>query len=184
MEASAVVKHFNKLKDSLTSFGSGFEVAAVDQLVLEGAPEGFHGGIIVAVTFAAHGSDGLGVLEGAAIVLTGVLNAPVGMKHQACGRLALTPGHAPGGQDQFGVDVFAHGPARQAPAVKVQNAGQIEPAFLGVDVSDVAEPDLVGGARSGQFGQAVRSNGLVMVAVGGADPEPAFGAATEALLAH
>ena len=124
------------------------------------------------------------LLEGVAIVVAGVLNAAVGMEHQACGRLAMSPGHAPGGQDQFGVDVLAHGPAGQAPAVKVQDAGQVEPAFLGVDVGDVAEPDLVGGARSGQFGQAIGSNGLVVVAVGGADPEPAFGAATEALLAH
>ena len=176
MEASAVVKHFNKLKDGLTSFGSGFEVAAVDQLVLEGAPEGFHGGIIVAVTFAAHGSDGLGLVECVAVVVTGVLDAAVGMKHQAGRGLTMSQGHAPSGQNQFGVDVFAHGPAGEPAAVKVQNAGQIEPAFLGGDIGDVTEPDLVGSAGSGQIGQGVGGNGRVVVAVGRTDPEPAFGA--------
>src|ERR1039458_8806885 len=72
----------------------------------------------------------------------------------------------------------------RASAVEVQNAGQVEPTLLGLDVSDVANPDLVGRTRSGQIGQAVGGNGLVVVAVGRTDPEPAFGASTEALLAH
>ena len=59
MQALAVVKHFDEIKDGLASLGSGFEVAAVDQFLFERAPEGFHGGIVVAVAFAAHGGDGL-----------------------------------------------------------------------------------------------------------------------------
>ena len=92
-----VVKHFDKIKDGLASLGSGFEVAAIDEFVFEGAPERFHSGIIVAVTFAAHGSDGLGLLECVAVVVTGVLDAAVGMKHQARRRLAMSQRHAPGG---------------------------------------------------------------------------------------
>ena len=56
-EALAVVKRFDVIKDCLASLGSGFEVAAIDQFLFEGAPEGFHGGIVVAVAFAAHGGD-------------------------------------------------------------------------------------------------------------------------------
>ena len=59
MEALAVVKHFDKIKDGLARLGSCFEVAAVDQFLFECAPEGFHGGIVVAVALAAHGGDGL-----------------------------------------------------------------------------------------------------------------------------
>ena len=96
----------------------------------------------------------------------------------------MSQGHAPGGQNQFGVNVFAHGPAGEAAAVKVQNAGQIEPAFLGGDIGDVPKPDLVGRAGGGQIGQAIGGDGLVVIAVGGADAEAAFGASTEALQAH
>lgn len=184
MESAAVIEYFDKLEDGLASFGSAFEVAAVDQFVFESAPEGFHGGVIVAVGFAAHGRDGLGLLECVAVVVAGVLDAAVGVKHQASWRLALGQRHAPGGQDQLGVEVLAHSPAGQPAAVEVQNAGQVEPAFLGVDVSDVADPDLVGRIRSGQFGQPIGGDGLVVVAVGGAGPEPAFGASLEVLLAH
>ena len=42
-------------------------MAAVDEFLFEGAPEGFHGGNVVAVGFAAHGGQGLGALEGLAI---------------------------------------------------------------------------------------------------------------------
>ena len=59
MQAAAVVKHFYKLKDGVPGLLPGFEVAAIDQFLFECAPEGFHGGIVVAVALAAHGGDGL-----------------------------------------------------------------------------------------------------------------------------
>src|ERR1039458_2553044 len=97
MEASAVVKGLDEIKDGLAGLGSGFEVAAIHEFMFEGAPEGFHGGIVIAVAFAAHGGNGLGALEGMAIVVAGVLNTAVGVEHQACGRLAMSQSHAPGG---------------------------------------------------------------------------------------
>src|ERR1035438_4159177 len=93
------------------------------------------------------------------------------MKDQTSGRLTMSQGHPPSGQDQFGVDVFAHGPSGEAAAVQIHDASQIEPAFLGRYVSDVPEPDLVGGAGSGQVRQAIGGDGLVVVAVGGADTD-------------
>ena len=42
MEALAVVKDLNELKDGLADLGPGFEAAAVDQFMFEGAPQGFH----------------------------------------------------------------------------------------------------------------------------------------------
>jgi len=41
---------------------------------------------------------------------------------------------------------------------------------------------LIGGAWSGQIGQAIGGDGLAVVAVGGVDPEPTLGASAEALL--
>jgi len=184
VEASAVVEHFNNIENSLASLGSSFEVATIDVFICESASKGLHGSVVVAVAFAAHGGVSCAFCRGLAIVVTGVLNTAVGMKHQAGGWLALSQGHAPSGQDKFGVDVFTHGPACQVSAVKVQNAGQVQPALVGGYIANVPKPDLVGGARRGQERQAIEGNGLVVVAVGGADSEPNFGASTEALLAH
>ena len=56
MEALAVIKSFDEVEDGQASLGSGFEVAPVDKLQFERAPKGFHGGVVVAAGFAAHGS--------------------------------------------------------------------------------------------------------------------------------
>lgn len=107
MEALAVVKHFDKIEDGLAGLGPGCEMAAVDELLFEGAPEGFHGGIVITVGFAAHGSDGLSVLEGVAVVETGILDTAIRMKNQACGWLTLSHRHIPSSEDEFGIDVLA-----------------------------------------------------------------------------
>ena len=77
MEALAVVKDLNELEDGLAGLGVGFEVSAVDQFVFEGAPERLHRGVVVAVAFPAHGRDGLGMVERAAIGVAGVLHPAV-----------------------------------------------------------------------------------------------------------
>ena len=57
--------------------------------------------------------------------------------------LSSSQSHVPSSQNQFGVNIFAHGPAGEPTAVKVQNALQIEPALFGGDLSEVPQPDLV-----------------------------------------
>ena len=51
MAALGVVKAFDKIEDFGPGLLAGSKVPAVDQFQLEGAPEGFHGGIVVAVAF-------------------------------------------------------------------------------------------------------------------------------------
>src|SRR2546423_11982866 len=184
MEALAVIESLDEVEDCQTSLGSGFEAAPVDEFQFEGAPEGFHGGVVVAAGFTAHGGQGLALSQGVTEIGAGVLAAAIGMKDQLWRRLAMSLSHVPGREDQLGVDVLVHGPADDPTAIEVHDASQVEPAFLSMDVGDVAEPDLVGRTGSGQLGQAIGSNGLVVVAVGGLDPEPTLGAATEALLTH
>ena len=184
MEALAVIESFDEVEDCQASLGSGFKTAAINELQLERAPEGFHGGVVVAAGFAAHRRQGLGLRQRVAVIGTGVLAAAVGMKHQFWWRLAMSLSHVPGREDQLGVNVLLHGPADDPTAIEVHNASQVEPAFVGMDVGDVADPDLVEGSGRGQLGQAIGSNGLVVVAVSGLDAEPALDASTEALLTH
>jgi hypothetical protein len=56
--------------------------------------------------------------------------------------------HVPSRQDELGVNVLVHGPA-DATAVEVHHAGQIKPAFVGVDVGDVADPIWSGAVGAG-----------------------------------
>jgi hypothetical protein len=52
VQAPAIVKHFNEIEDGLARFVSGYEVAAVNEFLFEGAPERFHGGVVVAISWA------------------------------------------------------------------------------------------------------------------------------------
>ena len=66
--------------------------------------------------------------------------------------------------------------------MEIHDAGEIKPAFGGGEVGDVGHPDLVGGRGCGGLGEAVRSDRMVVVAVGGPQAMPAPLAAAEARL--
>ena len=70
--------------------------------------------------------------------------------------------HGEGGQDECRVDGGAHGPTDDPAAVEVEDAGEIEPAFVGLYVGDVGDPDLIGGSGGRRLGEAVGSDGVVV----------------------
>ncbi len=184
VEALAVVEGFDVVKEGLPGLLPGGEAGAVNQFEFKGAPKGFHGGIVVAIGRAAHGGHGLRPRDGLAKFQTGVLDPAIGVKEQAWCRLAMAQGHVPSGLDQGGVNVLAHGPADDAAAVEVQQSGQIEPAFAGVNVGDVGDPGLIGPGGGRGLGQQIGRDGVGVPAVGGFDSEPGLWAAAELLLAH
>ena len=50
-------KRFDVVEDGMASCGEGGEALVVDHFIFEAAPEGFDEGVVVAVSFPAHGSD-------------------------------------------------------------------------------------------------------------------------------
>ncbi len=54
MSALAIIEHFDVVEDLALSLRASIEVASVNQFEFEGAPEAFHGGIVVTVTFSTH----------------------------------------------------------------------------------------------------------------------------------
>src|ERR1041385_4089498 len=83
MEADWVVKVFDVVADGDAGLGQIAEGAGVDEFGFEGAPEGFHGGIVIAVAAGTHtGGKLMGVQqspEGAA----GILGTLIGMMEEA-----------------------------------------------------------------------------------------------------
>ena len=92
--------------------------------------------------------------------------------------------HGEGCQDKGRVDCRAHGPTDDFTAVEVQDTGEIKPTRGGGDVGDVSDPDLVGGSGLWRFSQAIGSDGVVVVAVGGLDAVAALLASTDAPALH
>src|SRR4051812_18512044 len=93
MGALAVVEAFDVIEDLSLRLGPVVELSPVDQVEFERAPEAFDESVVVTVAFAAHGGDEAGLLEGGAVIAGGVLNAPIGVAEQTCGRMAMEQGH-------------------------------------------------------------------------------------------
>ena len=93
MGALAIVEGFDVIEDLAVSLGAGIKATAIDQFEFEGAPEAFHGGVIIAVAAATHGGDQAGLTEGLTIIATGVLDAAIGMEEQLGRRAAMQQRH-------------------------------------------------------------------------------------------
>src|SRR6185312_1128813 len=68
---------------------------------------------------------------------------------------------------QGGFQGIAGGPTDDAPAVKIHDGGQIEPALGGGHVSDVAPPHAIDGLWPTLLCQPVGRNGMGMIGIGG-----------------
>src|SRR3954465_4859321 len=94
MSALAVVEGFGVIEDLRSSLGAGAEGAAIDQLQFEGAPEAFHGGVVIAVASAAHGGDQASVTQSLTIIAAGVLDSTIGMEKQLGRRPTMQQRHS------------------------------------------------------------------------------------------
>src|SRR5580693_8692537 len=81
--AGAVIEALDVGEDRGASFGAGRKLATVDEFVFQGAPEGLHNGVVVAVALSAHGGDGVVIGEDRPVGRAGVLDAAVGVMEQS-----------------------------------------------------------------------------------------------------
>src|ERR1700690_3882179 len=93
VRALAIVESFDVVEDVATGLGVAGEGAAVDQLKLEGAPEAFHGGVVIAVGLAAHGGNQARPGQSVSVIGGGVLDAAVGVEEQVGGRVPVQQRH-------------------------------------------------------------------------------------------
>jgi len=80
VSALAVIKGFDVIKDLSAGIGAGEEGGSVNKFEFESAPKAFHGGVVIAVGFAAHGGDEAGLGKREAIVGAGILNTTIGVE--------------------------------------------------------------------------------------------------------
>ena len=137
MTAKTIVEHLDVFKDILSGLGLGSILLMKDQLSFEGAKETFDGCIVITISFAAHTTHHSSLCQQSLILIAGVLTAPVRVMQQARRRLANGDGHLQSVNDQLPVQAITHGPAHNAPGVKVQDHCQIEPPLCGRHISDI-----------------------------------------------
>lgn len=184
MAAGAVVEGLDVIEDRGAGVSPGGEAPTVNEFILQAAPERFHRGVIVAVAPAAHGGDEAVVGERGTIIGTGILHAAVGVMDKTGAGLALAQRHHQSGQRHRRVEGGAHGPADQAATATVEHASDVEPAFVGRHVSQIAHPDLVRLGRGRQRREPVGGNRMRVSAVGGAHAIPSPLSTPQAVLPH
>lgn len=184
MEAVLVVKVIDILADGGAGLWEVGEGRAVDQFGFEGAPEGFHGGVVVAVAAGVHAGEDLPGLEQGAEGAAGVLFSLIGMMDEARGGTAAGQGLLQGVPDEAGVEGITERPADDFATEAIHDGGEVSPPGLGVDVGDVGDPGLVDACQRSAGFEAVGGGALGLPAVGGPWAKGAFGTGLEVVLAH
>ena len=93
MKALGIIETFDVIEDGGLGLLVSGECPAMDQFPFDGAPEAFHGGVIVAIALAAHGGDEARPGEGVAIISGGVLDPAIGVAEELGGGLAVLERH-------------------------------------------------------------------------------------------
>src|SRR6185295_17071666 len=101
-------------------------------------------GVVPAVGGPAHAGHDLSVSQGALVFVACVLDATVGVVHQAGCWFSRQDGHRQRCEDQATVHVRLHRPADNLAAEQVEDDGQVQPSLLGGDVGNVRGPNAVG----------------------------------------
>ena len=99
--------------------------------------------------------------------MAAILAAPVAVEYQTGWWPATPPRHGQRVLDQAGLHVRLQAPAHHLAAKQVDDGGQVQPAFVGLDVGDVATPELVGSFRVEAPLHQVRCHRQAVAAVGG-----------------
>ena len=100
VEALGVIKVFDVLVNGGAGVGQVSEGGAVDQFGFEGAPEGLHGGVVVAVAAGAHAGGDLPGLEQGEEAAAGILFPLIGMVDESGAGLAAGQGVLEGVPDE------------------------------------------------------------------------------------
>ena len=139
VQTLTIVPAFDVLEDGCASLGTCGELRSC-ALGFESREKAFHGGIIEAITDAAHTDQAMMSGQVLLIGLAGVLAASIRVVQKASRWTALHDGHAPSLLYQRGFHVLIHCPSHHSTRKQIQNRSQIQPAFGGVDVGDIAHP--------------------------------------------
>jgi len=139
-----MVINLPELKNHGTGMGARRENMEIDTFDLKGAKETLHNRIVVTVGLSAH-ANGDGVLsQEGLVVMSGILAAAIRMKQSIGLGLALRKGPLQSLLHKEGITWSAHSPPDHPTGEEIQHKSEVQPATLGGNVGDIADPFLVG----------------------------------------
>lgn len=167
MAAASIVVNFDVLENSLAHLVPGGEALTVDRFHFQRVEETLGTGVVVAVALSAHAAHQLVLCQKALVEARAILAATVGMHDYTFWHAPAPEGHLQSLAGQIGGHTLGHGPPDNHAREKVDHDRQIQPAFIGPQVGDIAHPFAVR-SRSGEvLPEQVGRHRQVMVGVGG-----------------
>src|SRR5918911_1888558 len=143
MATLSVIPNFDVLEDSIAGLGPSGPAMTIEQFPAQRGEETFGHRIVITVSTPAHARHELVSGQQFAVIVGGILHAPIGMVQQPwLGTLALH-GHAQGGDAEFCIQRFTHGPTDYHTITQVNQYGQIQPTFHGSNVSYISTPNAI-----------------------------------------
>src|SRR5438094_9288154 len=184
MEPRAVVEALDVLEHAAARLRPGIEGEVIEPLGLQGMEEALRRCIVETIAGPAHAADHPVLIEELLVVGARVGSAAIAVMHEA-GRGATPRDGAVQRLERDGL-LGARGgsPPHNPPREGIEEDREEEPALAGPDLSDVREPEVVGGLGGEVAGDPVRRGGQVGRAAGGDESEPSSCAASQALQLH
>src|ERR1700676_4251491 len=99
--------------------------------------EAFDDRVVPAVTFAAHAASHTVIFKQLLERSAGVLTTAIGMMHYTATGLPSQKRHAQCIENERFLKALTHRPTDHAARTQVEDYGEVEPSFHGIDVRDV-----------------------------------------------
>jgi hypothetical protein len=138
-----VVEAFDVLEDREPSFPSRFVVAVADPFGLQREEEALRCGVVEALSRPAHAADDTKFIEPILIGPRAVLTAPIRVMDESRPRSSLLDRHLECFEGDVSFRAFRSRPPDDLSRVHVHQHWEVEPAFTGSDLRDVAHPDSI-----------------------------------------
>ena len=132
-------------------------MAQMDALAFETAEEVLGNGVVIRVALAGHTLPDTEFRETQSVSAGGILDAAVRVEDEARIGLASADGRVESGESEIRVDALGEGIADDLLCAKVFYNGAVEPALIGRDISNIADPGLVGSVKRKLAREQIRS---------------------------
>ena len=137
----------------------------MDAFAFETAEEVFSNSVVIRVALTGHALTDAEIRQTQAISASSILDAAVRVEDEARLGMASADGGIESGESEICVDAVREGIADDLFGTKVFDSSEIEPALIGRDVGDIADPSLVGSVKRKLAHEQIRSNGMRMLGI-------------------
>ena len=135
----------------------------MDAFTLETAEEVFCNSVVVGVALTGHALAEAKIREVLAERTSSILDTAIGVEDEAFGRAVALDSHVKCGEGKVCVNAVGESIANDLLGTEVFDYGEVEPAFISGDVSDIADPGHAGLCKGEAAYQKIRGNGMRMI---------------------